>query len=82
MRVQKELVSLIDVLETEKMQIEQEVKLYMGDAEMAANERFKVTWKSVVSNRLDSKLLKQEEPEIYKKYQKEGYSRRFTVKVA
>lgn len=78
----KEIEDLIDVLETEKMQIEQEVKLFMGDAEMAANERFKVTWKSVVSNRLDSKLLKQEEPEIYKRYQKEGVSRRFSVKVA
>lgn len=78
----EEIVGLIDALEKEKAQIEQEVKLYMGEAEMAQNESFIVSWKSVVSKRFDSKLLRQEEPEIYKKYQKEGRSRRFIVKVA
>lgn len=78
----EELIKLIDRLELEKNQIEQEVKIYMGEAELAQNDKFRVSWKSVVSNRVDTKLLKQEEPEIYRKYQKEGMSRRFTVKVA
>ena len=50
--------------------------------ESAKNEMYYVSWKSVVTNRFDQKLLKEEEPEIYKKYQKERQRRRFVVKVA
>lgn len=78
----EEVMELLDKLTLEKNQIEQELKLYMGDAEIAENEHYQVSWKPVVTNRIDSKLLKAEEPEIYKKYQKENCSRRFVVKAA
>lgn len=77
-----EVVTLIDKLTMEKNQIEQELKLFMGDAEVAKNDDYLVSWKSVISNRIDTKLLKAEQPEIYQKYQKESRSRRFLVKVA
>jgi len=78
----QELVSLLDRLETEKKQIEQELKIYLGDAEMAENEQFRVSLKNVLTNRLDSTRLKDEEPEIYKRYQKTSQSRRFQVVAA
>ena len=67
-------------LEEEKKQIEQEVKVYMEDAERADSENYSVTWKSVTSNRVDSKKLKSVYPEIYKECVKPAPSRRFVVK--
>ena len=78
----QELVDLLDKLETEKKQIEQELKIYLGDAEMAENEQYRVSWKNVLTNRIDSTRLKEEEPEIYKRYQKTSQSRRFQVVAA
>lgn len=78
----EEVVGLMDKLETEKRQIEQELKVFLGEAEVAENERYRVSWKPVTTNRIDTKLLKEEQPEIYEKYQKESHSRRFTIQVA
>ena len=66
----------------EKKQIEQEIKVYMEDAEMAVSDLYCVTWKSVTANRVDSKQLKADFPEIYKQVLKQSESRRFTVKRA
>ena len=78
----QELSEIIGKMDTEKRQIEQELKLYLGEAEIAENEQYRVSWKAVQSNRLDEKRLKEERPEIYEKYKKSVLSRRFTVKVA
>lgn len=78
----QELTEQMERLETEKRQIEQELKLYMGEAELAENEQFRVSWKSVSSNRLDEKRLKEEQPEVYEKYKKTIFSRRFQIKAA
>ena len=78
----QELLGIIERMDTEKKQIEQELKLYLGEAEFAENEHYRVSWKSVCSNRLDEKRLKEEQPEIYEKYRKETVSRRFMIKAA
>ena len=78
----QELSEIIGKLDTEKRQIEQELKLYLGEAEIAENEQYRVSWKAVQSNRLDEKRLKEEQREIYEKYKKSVLSRRFTVKAA
>ncbi len=75
-----EISELQDKLEKEKRQIEQEVKVYMEDAEKADSDRFSVSWKSTTSSRVDSKKLKAVYPDIYKECVKESESRRFTVK--
>ena len=75
-----EITDLQEKLEEEKKQIEQEVKVYMEDAERADSENYSVTWKSVTSNRVDSKKLKSVYPEIYKECVKPAPSRRFVVK--
>lgn len=78
----QELLELMTKMETEKKQIEQELKMYMGEAETAENDYYRVSWKTVCSSRLDEKRLKEEEPEIYKRYKKETVSRRFLIKAA
>lgn len=78
----QELVEVMAHMDTEKKQIEQELKIYLGEAEQAENEYFRVMWKNVCSDRLDEKRLKEEQPEIYETYRKSISSRRFSVKVA
>ena len=75
-----EIEELIKKLDTEKKQIEQEVKLYMKEAETAQNNNFLVSWKQSISNRIDTKRLKSEMPEVYQKFCNQISSRRFIVK--
>jgi predicted phage-related endonuclease len=56
------------------------LKALLGENEVGAVGERLVTWKQVVSNRLDSKALKDELPDIYEKYCKESISRRFAIK--
>lgn len=78
----QELINIMDRMDREKKQIEQELKLYLGNAESAENEHYRVSWKAVLSNRLDEKRLKEEYPKIYEKYKKQIQSRRFQIKAA
>lgn len=78
----QELERLVDELTTEKKQIEQELKLYLGEAETAENANYRVSWKAVSSQRIDGERLKAERPDIYQEYQKTLNFRRFTVKAA
>lgn len=78
----QELVDVISHMDTEKKQIEQELKLYMGEAELAENDRYKVSWKAFCSNKLDVERLKQEKPEIYEEFTRQTTARRFSVKAA
>ncbi len=50
-----ELIEVIERMEKEKKRIEQELKLYLGDAEAAENERYRVVWKEIHSWRMDEK---------------------------
>ena len=75
-----EITALQDKLEKEKKQIEQEVKVYMENAEKADSDSYSVTWKSVTANRVDTKKLQTVYPEVYKECAKPSQSRRFTVK--
>ena len=69
-------------METEKKQIEQELKLFLGDAEAAEGDGYRISWKNVDTSRIDSERLKREQPEIYAGFQKIIHSRRLTVKAA
>ena len=76
----REILELQDKLEREKKEIEQKIKLYMEDAEKAESNHYAVTWKTISSNRVDSKKLKQKHPDIYQKCLKSSVSRRFEIK--
>lgn len=77
-----ELDELIGRLEQEQKQIDQEIKLYMKENEMAFNDHYRVTWASVKSGRLDTKRIKAERPDVYQDFLNVATSRRFTVKAA
>lgn len=78
----QKLVRMIDAMKTEQKQIEQELKLHLGDAEYAEGEGYQVWWKNVVSNRLDNEKLKKERPDIYAEYLRQQNTRRLTIKAA
>ena len=75
-----EIEELINKLETEKAQIDQEIKLKMEDASYADSEGHHISWVQFNQQRLDSKRLKEEEPEIFNRFTKNVSSRRFMVK--
>lgn len=78
----EELVDLINRMEQEKNSIEQQVKLEMQDAEYATAENYRISWTSSEARRLDTKRLKEEQPEVYDQYCKVTKSRRFQINAA
>ena len=71
-----------EVKEKQSLQKEYEnkLKLMIGEAQMGVTPRFEVSNKTITSNRLDSKALRREMPEIAKKYTKQSSYRRMTIK--
>lgn len=56
------------------------LKLLLADSEQAEAGMFRIRWKDISSERLDTKALKSEHPEIAKKFTKSSSYRRFDVK--
>lgn len=77
-----EILKQISDLQREQNKIEQEIKLYMEDNELAASEKYRISWSNVDTSRLDTKRIRQEKPEIYRDYSKVSTSRRFQVRAA
>lgn len=69
-----------EFLEYQIKEIENQVKHELKDAELGIVSGYNISWKSVSSNRVDSKKLKSEYPEVYKEVLKESKSRRFSIK--
>ena len=82
LRRREEILGFISALQEEQKQIEQEVKLFMQDNEVANSDNFRVSWKNIDSTKLDTKRIKEERPELYADYGKVSHSRRFEVKAA
>ncbi|MFJ7891324.1 YqaJ viral recombinase family protein [Lysinibacillus xylanilyticus] len=72
--------SEIKALEQQKQEYENQLKLKLENATEGHSQRHKVTYKTVVSNRVDSKRLKVEVPDVYDKFIKPSSSRRLTIK--
>lgn len=75
-----EIKSKIRELEEQAKEIENNIKNELGRAEIGYTTQYEVDWKEVVSNRVDSKLLKNKYPKIYKEVCKESKTRRFSIK--
>lgn len=76
----EEIAELLERLTQEKRKIEQEVKTYLDEAEIAENENFFVSWKNSISNRIDAARLKSEMPEVYEEFTKPVQSRRLLIR--
>jgi len=66
-------------LDSEIVQIEDEIKAIMGNEELLIAGAYKISWKSVTSSRLDSTALKKALPEIAERFMKSTTTRRFCV---
>ncbi|WP_062532359.1 YqaJ viral recombinase family protein [Jeotgalibaca dankookensis] len=78
----KEQKDIKKIIEINISQIENQLKDKLGQshAEVAITPSNLITWKPVVSNRIDTKKLKAEQPTIYEKYRRTSTSRRFSIK--
>lgn len=77
-----EIEESIKQLKESKAAIENDLKNKLGKAEAntAISPKRLITWKSITSNRLDAKRLKEEHPEIHEKYIKQSSYRKLTIK--
>ena len=76
-----ELQRLREDLESEITAIQDAIKSHMsasGEDQITAGP-FKITWKAVTSNRIDTAALKRDLPEVWQEYGKTTTSRRFCV---
>jgi putative phage-type endonuclease len=69
-----------DNAKAKKQEAANHIKELMGNHEKTKCLDYTISWKSVTSERLDTKALKAAEPELYSKYVKTSTSRRFTLK--
>ena len=77
----RELRRMADELAAEIEAIQDELKGHMAaqDTDTLTGSDWKITWKSVISNRLDSTALKKELPEIAARYMRQTTARRFVL---
>lgn len=75
----RELQALIEEAQGEAEAIRNELKAYMGDAEELRAGEYLVTWKPVTSSRIDTRALREAQPDIAQAYTRETTTRRFIV---
>lgn len=75
----KELQCLAEELDAEIIATQDAIKAAMGDQEQVMAGAFKITWKPIVSSRLDGAALKKELPELAERFTKITTTRRFVV---
>lgn len=59
--------------------LKDQIKAYMGNAELLTAGPYKVSWKPVTTSRIDTTALKKALPDVAAQYTKTTTSRRFTV---
>ncbi len=69
-----------DSAKARKQEASNHLKDLMGDHDKATCMEHCISWKEVTADRLDTKALKDNEPDIYAKYTKSTTSRRFTLR--
>ncbi|USK71735.1 YqaJ viral recombinase family protein [Peribacillus asahii] len=74
------LTDSIKSLEVQAKEIKNQIQAEMKDAEIGFVQNFQTEWKTINSNRVDSKTLKEKFPDIYKQVVKPSVSRRFGIK--
>ena len=80
LRRRDEIEELLEKLNKEKTMIEQDIKAQMKDAVYAESGDYFISWMPSTQQRIDTKRLKEEEPDVYTKYLKDISSRRFQIK--
>lgn len=63
-----------------KAEAENKIKALMGDYETGYWKDRKITWKSLTTNRFDTKRFQKDHPDLYRQYVNETSFRRFSIK--
>ena len=79
-----ELAGLIKKMQAEQKIIDQELKIYLGNAEAQTgiSDRYRVTWTEYETRRIDTERLKKEQPEIYEDYSRVQKTSRLSIQAA
>ncbi len=75
----REMLQLIEEAQAIAETIKDELKTYMGDREELRAGEYKLTYKAVTSQRIDTAALKKQLPEVAALYTKTTTARRFCV---
>lgn len=77
----KALEEQIKMLNEEKENLQKQIKseMELRCVDMIQTEKYKISWKEIVSRRLDTNHIKTERPELYEEYTKNSVSMRFTI---
>ena len=74
-----QLQALIDEAQAEAETIRDAIKAHMGDSEELRAGEYKVTWKPIVTSRIDSKALKAALPDVAAQFMRQTTTRRFVL---
>lgn len=77
----RELQRMAEELSAEIENIRDEIKAEMlkRDADEVITGEYKITWKTVISNRLDTSALKKALPEVFERFAKQTETKRFCI---
>jgi len=67
-------------MENVKKELENKLKVFLGNNEFGSSDKFRVSWKEQTRSGIDSKILKNEFPLVYGKVKTESSHRRLLVK--
>lgn len=70
---------MIDELTAMNDELKAQIVVLMGDKETVSSGAIKVSYKTVSSERLDTKRIKSELPDVYARYSVQSQYKRFTV---
>lgn len=75
-----ELKNAIKDLEGQAKEIENNIKLELGEAEIGYAPNYEIDWKSITSNKFNSKNFKKDHPELFNQYLNTSSYRKFSIK--
>ncbi|WP_368490817.1 YqaJ viral recombinase family protein [Clostridium sp. BJN0013] len=75
-----ELKNTIKTLELQAKEIENNIKLELGEAEIGYAHKYEIDWKSITANKFDNKRFKKDHPELFKQYLNTSSYRKFSIK--
>lgn len=75
----QELKRMKEDLEAEISSLEDKIKSEMGEREQMTAGAYRINWKTVVSNRIDTVALRKAFPEIAECFMKQTSTRRFSI---
>lgn len=74
-----ELQALIEEATAEAESLKDAIKAAMGSVEAVQAGEYKISWKAVISARIDTAALKKALPDVAERFTKETTARRFCV---